>query len=46
VKKLTARSAGPEFPLKKGGGAEDAGVVLIFEGSSKTLTATLAIEIP
>jgi hypothetical protein len=28
-------SAGPQFPLKKGGGAEGAGFVLIFEANSK-----------
>jgi hypothetical protein len=39
VKKLTAGSGGPEFPLNKGGVAEGAGVVLIFESSSKMLTA-------
>ena len=29
----------PKFPLIKGGGAKGAGVVLIFEGSSKMLIA-------
>ena len=41
---VSALSAGPQFPLKKGGGAEGAGVVLILERSSKMLTA-LAIAI-